>query len=174
MNPGSVYSIKMVASMFGGIVVNEHWQRAFFFVILTHHLAARYISGVLRPVDLHFIRALRNPTFQQDNARPHVARIVQTFLDTENVKLFPLPACSPDFSPIKTSGSWFPSDWLVTIRQSLLSMSCDIVLELHGYLYLYMPSSVCLTQCLGVQVLLLLPEVVVLGTVSQDLCTQIS
>ncbi|GFT24911.1 transposable element Tcb1 transposase [Trichonephila clavipes] len=25
---------------------------------------ARYISGVLRPVVLHFIRALRNPTFQ--------------------------------------------------------------------------------------------------------------
>ncbi|GFX84884.1 hypothetical protein TNCV_4997161 [Trichonephila clavipes] len=29
MNPDSVYSIKMVASMFGGIVVNSHWQRAF-------------------------------------------------------------------------------------------------------------------------------------------------
>ncbi|GFY36063.1 transposable element Tcb1 transposase [Trichonephila clavipes] len=29
---------------------------------------ARYISGVLRPVALPFIRALRNLTFQQDNA----------------------------------------------------------------------------------------------------------
>ncbi|GFW30145.1 transposable element Tcb1 transposase [Trichonephila clavipes] len=30
---------------------------------------ARLISGVLRPMALYFIRALRNPTFQQDNAR---------------------------------------------------------------------------------------------------------
>ncbi|GFT93309.1 uncharacterized protein TNCV_904611 [Trichonephila clavipes] len=37
----------------------------------------------------------------QDNARPHVAGIVRTFLDTENVRLFPLPARSPDFSPIE-------------------------------------------------------------------------
>lgn len=31
--------------------------------------SSRYISDVLRPVALPFIRALRNPTFQQDNAR---------------------------------------------------------------------------------------------------------
>ncbi|GFV97921.1 uncharacterized protein TNCV_5069611 [Trichonephila clavipes] len=29
--------------------------------------SARYISGVLRPVALHFLRALKNRTFQQDN-----------------------------------------------------------------------------------------------------------
>ncbi|GFS91913.1 hypothetical protein TNCV_1930921 [Trichonephila clavipes] len=47
----------------------------------------------------------------------------------------------------KTSGSWLLSDWLVTIRQSLLLMSCGIVLKLHGHLYLYMSSNFCLTQC---------------------------
>ncbi|GFW78030.1 uncharacterized protein TNCV_135001 [Trichonephila clavipes] len=51
--------------------------------------SARYISGGLRPVALPFIGVLRNPTFQQDNARPHVASIVRTFLDTENVRLLP-------------------------------------------------------------------------------------
>ncbi|GFW51305.1 hypothetical protein TNCV_3254341 [Trichonephila clavipes] len=38
MNPGSAYSIKMVASVFVGIVVNAHWQRAFVIGILTYHL----------------------------------------------------------------------------------------------------------------------------------------
>ncbi|GFY06030.1 transposable element Tcb1 transposase [Trichonephila clavipes] len=55
--------------------------------------SARYISGVLRSVALPFIRALRNPTFKQDNARPHVAGIAQTFLETENVRLLHL-ACT--------------------------------------------------------------------------------
>ncbi|GFU87454.1 uncharacterized protein TNCV_2445881 [Trichonephila clavipes] len=55
--------------------------------------SARHISGVLRTVTLPFIRALCNPTFQQDNARPHVAGIVQTFLEMENVQLLPWPAC---------------------------------------------------------------------------------
>ncbi|GFW92350.1 transposable element Tcb1 transposase [Trichonephila clavipes] len=62
--------------------------------------SARYISGILRPMVLHLIRALRNPTFQQDNARPH-AGIVRTCLDTENALLFPLTARSPGLSPIE-------------------------------------------------------------------------
>lgn len=63
--------------------------------------SGRYISDVLRPVALPFIRSLRNPTFQQDNARPHVAGPVRAFLDTENVRLLPWPARSPDLSPIE-------------------------------------------------------------------------
>ncbi|GFW81928.1 hypothetical protein TNCV_2886021 [Trichonephila clavipes] len=62
----------------------------------------------------------------------------------------------------KMSSSWLPSDWFVTIRQSLRLMNCVIVLDLHGHLYLYMPFIFCLTQCLGVEVLLLLQEMVVL------------
>ncbi|GFX65087.1 uncharacterized protein TNCV_452251 [Trichonephila clavipes] len=38
--------------------------------------SACYISFVLRPAALPFIRALRNPIFQRDNARPYVAGIV--------------------------------------------------------------------------------------------------
>ncbi|GFY03987.1 transposable element Tcb1 transposase [Trichonephila clavipes] len=60
--------------------------------------SARYIFGVLRPVALPFISALRNPTFQQDNARSYVAGIVRTFLDTENVRLLPWSARSPDLT----------------------------------------------------------------------------
>ncbi|GFX77040.1 transposable element Tcb1 transposase [Trichonephila clavipes] len=67
--------------------------------------SARYISGVLRPVTQAFIRALRNPTFKQDNARLHVAGIVRTFLDTESVQLLPWPAHSPYLLPIENV--WF-------------------------------------------------------------------
>ncbi|GFV75202.1 uncharacterized protein TNCV_3190511 [Trichonephila clavipes] len=61
----------------------------------------RYIFDVLRPVALRFIRAMQNPTFQQDNVCPHVAGIVWTFLHIENVWLLPWPAHSSDLSPIE-------------------------------------------------------------------------
>ncbi|GFY07651.1 uncharacterized protein TNCV_4095211 [Trichonephila clavipes] len=61
----------------------------------------RYISGVLRPVALPFIRAHRKPTFQQDNAQTNITSIVRTFRDTENVRLLPWPARSPDLSPLE-------------------------------------------------------------------------
>ncbi|GFY24933.1 transposable element Tcb1 transposase [Trichonephila clavipes] len=48
-----------------------------------------YISGVLGPVALPFIRALQNPTFQQDNGTPHVAGSVRTSLDTKMSSCFP-------------------------------------------------------------------------------------
>ncbi|GFU53213.1 hypothetical protein TNCV_2952571 [Trichonephila clavipes] len=38
MSPGTVYSTKIVASVFGGIVVNAHWQRAFVIVIVAYPL----------------------------------------------------------------------------------------------------------------------------------------
>ena len=39
----------------------------------------RYIRGVLQPEVLPFLQATAHPIFQQDNARPHAARIVQAF-----------------------------------------------------------------------------------------------
>ncbi|GFT83666.1 transposable element Tcb1 transposase [Trichonephila clavipes] len=112
----------MVTSVFAGIVVNAQWQRAFVIVpsagvMLWSAIGymsrsplvcidatlnrVHYISSVLRPVALPFIQALRNPTFQQDNARPHVPGIVRTFLGTENVRLSSWPARSTDFSPLE-------------------------------------------------------------------------
>ncbi|GFW58213.1 transposable element Tcb1 transposase [Trichonephila clavipes] len=38
-----------------------------------------YISEVLEPVVLPYLQGLATAIFQQDNARPHVARIVQRF-----------------------------------------------------------------------------------------------
>ncbi|GFX67482.1 integrase catalytic domain-containing protein [Trichonephila clavipes] len=47
-------------------------------------------------------KTLRNPTFQQDNAQPHVAGIERIYLDTENVRLLLWPARSTDLSPIES------------------------------------------------------------------------
>ncbi|GFV43728.1 hypothetical protein TNCV_1271011 [Trichonephila clavipes] len=64
------------------------------------------------PVALFFIRALRNPTIQHDNARLHAAGNERTFLDEENVRHLPRPTCSPDLSPKENAWS------MVTIRLS--------------------------------------------------------
>ncbi|GFT42452.1 transposable element Tcb1 transposase [Trichonephila clavipes] len=43
--------------------------------------------------------------FQQDNAQPHVARIVQRFLVNHQIELLPWPARTPDLSPIENMWS---------------------------------------------------------------------
>ena len=50
---------------------------------------------------LPFIRTLQNAMFQQDNARLHVADIVQIFFDTENIRLLPWATRSSDLSALE-------------------------------------------------------------------------
>lgn len=65
----------------------------------------RYISEVLEPVVLPYLQGLPTAIFQQDNARPHVARIVQGFFVNRQIELLPRPARSPDLSPIENMWS---------------------------------------------------------------------
>ena len=62
----------------------------------------RYIDEILRP---HFVPYLRqmgqNAIFQDDNARPHRARIVDNFLQLNGVKRLEWPLMSPDLSCIE-------------------------------------------------------------------------
>ncbi|GFV65208.1 transposable element Tcb1 transposase [Trichonephila clavipes] len=60
-----------------------------------------YISEVLEPVIFLYLQGLATAIFQQDNARPHVARIVQRFFVNYQIELLPWPACSPDLPPIE-------------------------------------------------------------------------
>ena len=64
-----------------------------------------YISEVLEPVVLPYIQGLPTAIFQQDNARPHLARIVQGFFVNRQIELLPWPARSPDLSPIENMWS---------------------------------------------------------------------
>ncbi|GFW44853.1 transposable element Tcb1 transposase [Trichonephila clavipes] len=61
----------------------------------------RYISEVLEPVVLPYLQGLSTAKFQQDNARPHVARTVQRFFVNHQIELHFLSSLSPDLSPIK-------------------------------------------------------------------------
>ncbi|GFW05864.1 alpha-soluble NSF attachment protein [Trichonephila clavipes] len=61
----------------------------------------RYMSDMFKSVVLPYIQRLPSAIFQKDNARPHVARNVQEFFFTHQIKLFPWSACSPHLSPIE-------------------------------------------------------------------------
>ncbi|CAH2002088.1 unnamed protein product [Acanthoscelides obtectus] len=63
--------------------------------------AQRYIHEVLEPHLLPYRGTLADPTFQQDNARPHVARVTIDFFQHNDVTLLPWPPRSPDLSPIE-------------------------------------------------------------------------
>ena len=61
---------------------------------------AGYLTG--RRYAIPFIQAqANNVAFQQDNARPHVARVVRDYLTQQNVDVLPWPAVSLDISPIE-------------------------------------------------------------------------
>ncbi|KFM64192.1 Transposable element Tcb1 transposase, partial [Stegodyphus mimosarum] len=65
----------------------------------------RYISEALEPVALPYFQGLPTAIFQQDNARTHVARIVQGFFVNRQIELLPWPARSPDLLPIENMWS---------------------------------------------------------------------
>ncbi|GFT17983.1 transposable element Tcb2 transposase [Trichonephila clavipes] len=71
--------------------------------------AQRYVHDILQPHVLPLFQRLPGAIFQQDNARPHTARVSQDCLRT--VTALPWPARSPDLSPIEYI--WDDWGWLV-------------------------------------------------------------
>ena len=64
--------------------------------------AVRYRGEILRPVRylMHVIDRQRE-LFQQDNARPHTARVTMDYLEQNNINVLPWPSKSLDFNPIE-------------------------------------------------------------------------
>ena len=61
-----------------------------------------YIDKILRPHVVPFLRPMgNNGIFQDDNARPHRARIVDGFLQANNARRLEWPAMSQDLSCIE-------------------------------------------------------------------------
>ncbi|GFX88186.1 transposable element Tcb2 transposase [Trichonephila clavipes] len=58
-----------------------------------------YVDDILRPHVGPFLNGLSGAIFQQDNARPHTARVAQNFL--RHCQTLPWPARSPDLSPVE-------------------------------------------------------------------------
>ena len=85
--------------VWGGI----SWRHKTPLVVLDGTLTAqRYVDNVLRPFVLPFVRNHDDVNVvQQDNARPHSARVTQEFLRENNIRILPWPAFSPDLNPIE-------------------------------------------------------------------------
>ena len=62
--------------------------------------AARYRDEILQP---HLLPAIdvRREIFQQDNARPHAARLTMDYLQNQNITVIPWPSKWPDVNPIE-------------------------------------------------------------------------
>ncbi|GFU64215.1 hypothetical protein TNCV_3745821 [Trichonephila clavipes] len=60
-----------------------------------------YISEVLESVVLPYHQGFATAIFQQDNAQPHVTRIVQWFLVNHQIELLQWPARSPHLLPLE-------------------------------------------------------------------------
>ncbi|GFW36202.1 DDE_3 domain-containing protein [Trichonephila clavipes] len=59
----------------------------------------RYVDDIPRPHVGPFLNGLPGAIFQQDNARPHTARVAQDFL--HHFQTLPGPDLSPDLSPLE-------------------------------------------------------------------------
>ena len=83
--------------VWGGIAYGRRTQ---LHIIRGHLNAIRYRDEIL---SLHLVPFLQqhNLTLQQDNARPHVARICTAYLQAHNIDVLPWPAFSPDLNPIE-------------------------------------------------------------------------
>ena len=66
--------------------------------------AAQYIQDILQPHVLPLMGTL-GAVFQQDNARPHTARITVAYFNNQNIRTLPWPSLSPDLSPIEHCGT---------------------------------------------------------------------
>ncbi|GFV82367.1 transposable element Tcb2 transposase [Trichonephila clavipes] len=59
----------------------------------------RYVDDIFRPHVGPFLNGLSGAILQQDNARPHTARVEQDFL--RHFQTLPWPGRSPDLSPVE-------------------------------------------------------------------------
>ncbi|GFV59337.1 transposable element Tcb1 transposase [Trichonephila clavipes] len=76
------------------------WDTRSALVVLQGTLTARrYVDDILTPIVLPMLSSRPGAIYQQDNARPHTARLSQQCLQGYDV--LPWPARSPDLSPIE-------------------------------------------------------------------------
>ncbi|CAH1958407.1 unnamed protein product [Acanthoscelides obtectus] len=120
--------------------------------------AQRYIHEVLEPHLLPYLDTLADPTFQQDNARPHVARVTIDFFQQNDVTLLPWPPISPDLSPIEHVWDMMgrrllnlqrPPQTLEALREELVVAWNEIPQEDIGHLIRSMPR--CVGECIAHQ-----------------------
>ena len=80
--------------VWGGIA---HGIKSQLIIVAGNMTAVRYRDEILRPVAVPLVQQ-RNRILQQDNARPHVARVCQDFLANNNIAPLAWPPYSPDLT----------------------------------------------------------------------------
>ena len=70
--------------------------------VLSNLAAVRYRGEILQP-DRYLMHVIdrQRELFQQDNARPHTARVTMDYLEQNNINVLPWPSKSPDLNPIE-------------------------------------------------------------------------
>ena len=76
-----------------------HGIKSQLIIVAGNMTAVRYRDEILRPVTVPLVQ--HNLILQQDNARPHVARVCQDFLANNNIAPLAWPPYSPDLTPIE-------------------------------------------------------------------------
>ena len=74
-----------------------HGIKSQLIIVAGNMTAVKYRDEILRPVAVQ----QRNLILQQDNARPHVARVCQDFLANNNIAPLAWQPYSPDLTPIE-------------------------------------------------------------------------
>ena len=85
--------------------------------------AAQYIQDILQP---HVLPLMGTPgaVFQQDNVKPHTARITVAYFNNQNIRTLPWPSLSPDLSPI--GHLWDELDRRLRVRNVLPATSDEL------------------------------------------------
>ena len=96
--------------VWGGIA---HGIKSQLIIVAGNMTAVRYRDEILRPVAVPLVQQ-RNLILQQNNARPHVARVCQDFLANNNIAPLAWPPYSPDLTP--TEHMWDELDRRVRKR----------------------------------------------------------
>ncbi|GFT54044.1 transposable element Tcb1 transposase [Trichonephila clavipes] len=97
MDPGLFWGQMMTVYRCGGALSYD--SRPTLIVVRGNLTGQRYIDDILRPHVGPFLSGLPGALFQQDNARPHTARVAQDFL--RPFQTLPWPRRFPDLSPVE-------------------------------------------------------------------------
>ncbi|GFV91676.1 transposable element Tcb1 transposase [Trichonephila clavipes] len=111
----------------------------------------RYISEMLEPVVLPYLQGLATVIFQQDNARPHVSRIIQRLFVNHQIESLPWLVRSPHLSPIENIWSMVAQRLTqITPPAATPDQLWQRVEAAFGLLYPKNTSKVSFNQCRGV------------------------